>query len=235
MTTPAYDSRLTPWQRFRRKSREVRPLYLLQIVFQKVVPRDLLRVRSLFLFETDFQGRKTTAPDDPNIRWATMEDVAGLARLANGPEEVRARFESGARAVIALRDGRVVAAVWYRPGYCEMDHWMRFTAPADAVWGLSARVLPEYRGQRLFGNMKRLAALDYARAGHSRILTYIETLNYNSIKANRTSGGRPVGRVVTVRFLGFSAVYCNRRLRVGRWTPEKLLELPIESITAGQQ
>lgn len=212
-----------------RRLREIGPLYAAQKLQHRLVPAALLDLNVLVLSDSPLPDPADYTPPDPGLRWATIADVDALSATGFPPRAARERLERGMRAAILEREGRIVAYSWLELDSYDQDDWLRFIIPSDAGWHYQVWVAPELRGQGLFSTVRSFAAAGCAAGGRRRFMASIEILNRNSIRATRKIGGKWIGHVVYIRFLGFAAVWTNRRFRVGRWTPRSRLELHLDT------
>jgi ribosomal protein S18 acetylase RimI-like enzyme len=203
-----------PGSRLVRKVREVGLRYTIRLVIRMVVPAYVFRLTRMVILQLRPQTA-TPASAAEGIRWAGADDVAQLDAFGHTAEVVQERLDAGARSCVVLRDGALLAYVWFHgPTHDEEDLAVRFVLGPQELWLFDAMVHPEQRGQGIYPGLLRFAACDLAREGVRRIWIAIETSNRNSVRAHRSAGAEPVATVCSLRVAGFTFV--SRRGRV-RW------------------
>jgi ribosomal protein S18 acetylase RimI-like enzyme len=135
----------------------------------------------------------------------TAEDVAGAKA-----EVIRdsVRFcGPGSQAFAILRDGEIVALVWY---------WFGEHRQHSAFWPLGEReaesayvaTVPELRGQGLAQRVKEYSAIEMRERGFRKAYSKVWHSHHASIRANQKSGFREIALVVDLYPFG-----AGRRLR----------------------
>ena len=142
-------------------------------------------------------------------------------------ENLRARFEGGARVAIVELGGQIAGWNWFEENSHDELDWLRFKLSPGDIWGFDALVVFSQRGKGLFARIRRFAATELSKAGYRRILSWHDVLNRSSLRARMKTGSRPLGRIYWLRFLTVTLVYDSRSIRIGRWTPTRRLELPV--------
>ena len=90
----------------------------------------------------------------------------------------------------AYDDGRLIGYAWnaYQRGPHTDDIWIEFQKPHR--YGYKSFVLPEYRGRRISNGMAPHSDADSIKLGYTRAISFVETHNYKSIRANCRHPGR---------------------------------------------
>jgi len=218
------------WRKIRRKTRESGPLYTTQLVIQHLIPKNLFNVQMFFLCELDLRKFARVRGNDPEIRSATEKDVDLLANLGPSPSFWCASFERGARVWVLEREGQVIAFMRLIASDYSED-WLfpiLFKGPPKDIWGTFLKVVPECRGQGIGPRMNRHVASECARLGYSRIMSCVDTLNRNALRADQKVGYRRIIHFIVIRFLGFTLVHSKGSLRLGRWSSRRRLELQVD-------
>lgn len=218
------------WNRSWNRYREIGPLYALQRIWSRLVPRWLLGAEDALIFRLDLSPLQDREKDFEEVRWATEQDSEALAAFGSNPEELYDRLQRHARAGIIERQGRVVAWNWCESGGHDQYDWLRFILGEEDIWSFDGWVAPEFRGKGLFPKVKGFMAAEYAQAGYTRMFSWIDTLNHNQQRANAQIGGRPVGRIMAVRILGLSVVRLGTSTRIGFWNVRKRLQIDVDHL-----
>ena len=120
-------------------------------VLKKVVPAELIYLRSCYLMRTDLEPYADQEDSDPLVRWATQDEVDAIAALMWDEARIRQHMRDGARVVVLEdRDG-VQACSWFRFGVAELDHWLRLVMPKDGVYSMYTFVARKHRGRAILG------------------------------------------------------------------------------------
>ena len=211
-----------------RKLREVGPLYTAASIFRRLLPCD---VASFYICELDLNDPRHIRDSDPEIRPGLIpEDLDSFNALGAAASDLPARIEPSTRLWVLEPEDRPIAYMWLEPIDFDVDvfGWMRIKILAKDIRGVMLWVAPEYRGQGIGPRLDKHAATECARAGYSRIVSIVDTLNRNSLRADRKVGYKPICHVLGLRFAGFALVYFQRTLRLGRWSSSRPLDLPVE-------
>lgn len=217
------------WRRLRRKVDEIGLPYAAKRLFDRLSPTAVLYVNMVDIFERDLRGRATAGPAGREIRWATAQDLEMLAAFGGERRELEARFARGARVAVLERRGRPLARCWFETGQHERPGLRYRLAPGD-VWMWDAYVLPEFRRRGLFRRLNDFAAREYRRAGYVRVLSAVETLNRNSVRAHLALGARLRARMFCLSLFGLNLIHVGQWMRVGRWGLARRLDLPVEML-----
>jgi GNAT superfamily N-acetyltransferase len=222
------------WRKVLQRSRESGPLFAAQVSLQSVIPRHLFDVPMFFLCELDLRNFAHVRERDPEIRAATPEDIDLHATVGGpSPEELHAGFERGVRVWLLEREGQPIAVMGVSPNDYERQDWGLIKASPKDIWAFGLRVLPEYRGQGIGPRMNRHVASECARLGYSRIVSSVQSLNRNSLRADQKVGYKRICHFFVFRLLGCTLVYSRGFLRLGRWNSRRRLELQIELFDKG--
>lgn len=211
-----------------RKARSMGLPYAVQRLLMRL-PHSLFFINAFILFELDLRNWMHGQNSEPDIRWATPEDLDLLTTGGHEPSLLRQRFEHGARPCIMERAGKLIGHAWLDPNDYTKDGCLLFKSSPEAVWLIHGWVAPEYRGQRLYNRIKGAAASEYARRGYSRMLSCADILNRSIIRTHQAIGSKPIGRVFILRFLGFTLIGYTQSLRLGRWSNRRPLQLSLHS------
>ena len=212
------------------KVREIGLLYTLQRALRRVIPRSLFAIEVVVVCEVPLEPMARAKEDIAGARWGTVADIDELASFGSSMRELNARFDRGARPGIVVRGGRVVAWNWSEPRVHDQYDWLRIHLPDADIWSFDGWVLPELRSQRLFPRIKAFMAVECLRDGHTHMVSWIDVLNRNQIRANQSLGGHLVGHLFAVRCLGLTFLRLNGVSRVGWWGFGRRLELGMDDL-----
>jgi len=191
------------------------------------LPRRVVEFRRLFIVELDLRSVPRDAPDDSDIEEITA-DVLGT-RIDPGEAEalLRGRLRAGRRLWVVTRAGRVAAYDCLGGESRAISPWLVVNAEDGGIWSEMIRVARDFRGQGLGPRLRAHVARHCARAGYARMIGFIDTTNRNSISALGKVGFVPIGRIFFVRILGLTVIHHGPTWRLGRWTADRPLEIPV--------
>ena len=108
-----------------------------------------------------------------------------------------------------------------------MKSFNEIKADFGGIWSEMIRVARDFRGQGLGPRLRAHVARHCARAGYARMIGFIDTTNRNSTRALGKVGFVPIGRIFFVRIFGLTLIHHGPTWRLGRWTADRPLEIPI--------
>ncbi len=209
-----------------RKIREVGLLYTIQITVERLIPDALFRLRGAVFVDIDLRESRGNTGLDREVQWATEADLDALAIGYRTPAELRKRMRDGARVAYVERDGKVVSFAWFQPDFGDLNGWLRMTSlPGEDVWSIDAWTISAYRGQNLYPRILGVACAEFARAGYTRMLSVIMSLNRNSLKASEKIGTKRLVTLYYLRLLGLTLLWGELGFRLGRWSRKRYLEI----------
>ncbi len=220
-----------PWRRIWRENREAGLLYMAMTFVHMRIPESLFDLRGYLLVACDLRHSPSSQEIDSEIRRATPEDLNLLSACGFGPSRLRAWFERGARAWIIERRDRLLACYWLNANdrYPLYD-WLVLKATPKDVWVLWWWVDRQHRGQNLAYRVRVPGVRDSARAGCTRMLGMVDLLNRPAVKASQKLKWKTIGRLYVVQLGGVAAVFAPRLFRIGRWSLDMPLELPLDRL-----
>lgn len=224
------------WRKLRRKISQVGLLYTVQLLLKQYIPSILFAVNSMEINGSDVRNLRRAPESDPNIRWASTDDFDFLVTSGYySAEQTRALFARGARAAILVREGELLACMWLEAKAqvgesLVNEDWLRYALSPTDFWTINAWVASDERGRDVYAQVRDFAASDYARAGFTRLVGAVDSLNRNSLRAGRKKGARPIGRLYFLRFLGFTLVRFAGSTHFGWWGLGRRFVLPIERL-----
>lgn len=214
-------------RRLRDKARDVSPGLLLLRILDRMTPGFLFSANTLVVVAEDTVAIARKAEPDPEMRWGTPDDIDRMTAFGQTPEELRERFERGARPAIVERDGRMIAYEWLQHDSYSEDPWLRLTLSPSDAWSYDSFVPPESRRQGLNKRTNAYLCAECARNGRTRVLGVIILTNQVAMRVHLRRGYEIVGRVFFVRILGLSLVRAAGKTRIGWWTAARPLNLPV--------
>jgi len=213
------------WQRLRARIRQEGLAYALQEKLLRSAPL-LVYANCFRVFVLPVDALPAAAPAHGGaVREATRHDAALLAVEWRSRALAEERFERGGRAWVMESAGRLAGHAWLTPEGVLSDYCLWLSAGPGDIWSLDGWVDPARRGEGLYNRIKATAAAAAAESGYRRLVSRVDCLNRNSLRANRAIGSREVARGWVVRLLGVSLVVFRGRWRLGCWTPGRPLRL----------
>ncbi len=213
---------------FRSNVRGIGLLYALQGSLSRRVPQRLFSVNSSYVFEGQPDDWADSDKMDPDMRWATPDDLPLLDATGLDLQIFRDRFARGAFTAIFVRDGKVISYYCLEDGSHNLHDWLRYRLSPREIWVVDVWVAPEHRGQRIHGRIYALTNRTLVQGHYDRELSTVNALNRNSMRATLRAGHRIIGRIFYVRILGLTFVRAGRITRLGFWGPKALLDLPAD-------
>ncbi len=208
-----------------RKTTEVGPLYALQLIFWEIFPGWLFDLNVWIVTSTQMRIPAGKQSHDVALRWADEGDVDALIRCGIDRTKLVAGFERGCKIAVFERGGRILGYARYGTAPHEQDDWLLFRFMSHDVYGAGMWVAPDCRGQGIAPQLIAFVWSYYVPAGCRRSLGIINGLNRNSRQACAKAGVTEAGRVFYLRLMGLAYLHYGSINRIGRWCPEKRLEI----------
>ncbi len=218
------------WRRFVSKVREVGLLYALELTAERLVPRILFDLRAVYLCQLALGSDLTTAPREPHIHLAEPDELERLMRHHDALRGMREKLGPGVKLWVLGEDGHIDAFMWLDSHVIQPSNWVRLELSEHEIAGVYVWVSPERRGTGLGPRVNKHVSHECARAGYARIVSTVDLLNHNSLRADEKVGYERIGKVFVWRILGFGGVFCAGMARLGWWTGKHPLALPVEEI-----
>lgn len=218
------------WRRFVSKVREVGPLYAVELTAERLVPRILLDIRAIYLCQLALGGDLTTASRDPHIHLAEPEEFARLMRQDDVLRGMREKLGPGVKLWVWGEGDQIDAFMWLDSQVIQPSHWVRLELSEHEIAGIYVWVSPERRGSGFGPRVNRHVSGECARAGYVRVVSTVDLLNRNSLRADEKVGYERIGKVLVWRILGFGGIFCKGMARAGWWTRKHPLALPVADI-----
>jgi hypothetical protein len=165
----------------------------------------------------DLDPRLLEPPSGFEGRFLTLREIRALS--AEEPGLLSTRFlasalAKGDRCYAILDQGHVASFGWYsrQPTHVVSRLTMHFD-PAS-VYMYHGHTRPEYRGKRLHAIGMARALQAYTDEGCQGMVTYVESVNLDSLRSCRRLGCRPLGRIRLVQVFGrvftFTSAECRQ-------------------------
>lgn len=209
------------------KIREVGLLYTAATIFRRLSPFDTL---SFFLCELDLHDSRHNLDNDPEIRPGVFpDDTDSFLALGAPASRLPAKPEPDTQFWVLEQEGKPIAYMWLEPGDFDLDvfGWLRIKTLPNDIRGIKLWVAPGHRRRGIGPRMNRHCAAACAHAGYSRIVSIVDGLNRNSLRADRKVGYKIICHVRGLRFAGVAVIQFGRCLRFGRRSSSRPLEMSV--------
>jgi GNAT superfamily N-acetyltransferase len=132
-------------------------------------------------------------PEGIEVRYPTREelhDAADRGDMMLDKQRVDDSLARGDLCSVAFDGKKLIGYAWnaFRTAPHVDDIWIEFQAPYR--YGYKSFVLPEYRGRRISNGTAPHSDADSIRQGFTHAISFVETHNYKSIRANCRHPGR---------------------------------------------
>lgn len=180
---------------------------LLTIPLRRVLSKIFTFKREIILYRSlvdSFPYRKSNTGID--VRKARKDDLEKLGVIRPNMKLFRGWLENDSLFLIALDGDRVI-------GYsCTEFHPIKpldkvMELKSDEAWGHNAFILPEYRGKGIYSILFSLGVQMLKEQGVNKVFGSIDFRNHRSMKIHKKFGGKEVGRVTYLNFLGFEKIW----------------------------
>ncbi len=140
-----------------------------------------------------FEDPRLLPPEGIEVRYPTREELHTAADRGDMMLDAQRLEDSLARGDLcsaAFDDGKMIGYAWnaYRSAPHIDDIWIEFRPPHR--YGYKSFVLPEYRGRRISNGMATHSDAESIKRGFTHAISFVETHNYKSIRANCRHPGR---------------------------------------------
>jgi hypothetical protein len=175
-------------------------------------------LKVLYCFCTDRVNPKFLDPGPYEARFlsATMvREFAKDSELDMAPEFVADALAKGDVCLGILDGGTLAAYTWYSSGPTRIvpPDLLFYFDEGTYVYMYKAFTQLRYRGQRLHAIGKTMALQEYLAQGFRGFLSYVECLNFASLKSVKRMGGRRFGSIYIVGAFGHYLIYRSRGCR----------------------
>ena len=159
--------------------------------------------------------RRYESRDELNcqVRWVKDSTEAAMLGRVAAHENIASLNFTTRRAAAAWHEGEAIGCAWIATeSFDERDLGLRFDLQPTDAWLFAAVVDPLRRQQGVYGQLMEFIIEELGRSEVRRILLGVSVGNEPSRRAHVRHGATPIGSIVAVRSLGFTA--CWRRGQV---------------------
>ena len=222
---------INPWRQFWRMSRDDGWLFTAIKVLNGFVPESIFHAKGFIIVTGEPHESPTDQANELGVRQATKEDLDLLSNCGYPQSILRRWFKRGARAWLIEREGKLLACYWLdgNDRYYLYD-WLVIRSTPNDFWVLWWWVAHGYRRQDIAYQIRTTGVSEFARAGFTRLIGVVDSLNRNALRASQKLGWKSIGRLFILRILGITFVHFGKSLRIGRWSLGHALELPLEEL-----
>jgi GNAT superfamily N-acetyltransferase len=192
------------------------PLYKAELLMHRLLPSWFLQPRWCRIYQMPVSKEPLDPCGAVAFRWATAADIPLLeSRL--GEKLTTARLTCGHRAVIAVKDDKLVGVAWFATrSYYDCDTTMRITLSFDEAWIYGVWIHRSQRKHGLYNQLLQYAGVELRRRGVRQLLFAIDAINVRSRRLHRRLSAKPIGYLVGLRFPFYQAYRFHREpLSVG--------------------
>ena len=212
------------------KVRELGIGFVLETVFESIVPAWLFRIASIAVYQLDFE--KMSGAPVSNASVSLCDDEQELAQLKEFTSDYSVQ-----RQVIGVQakvDDQIVGGLWLAThDYHDHDIGLSFPLGSERTWVYSARVDPAYRRQGIYSHLMSESAQSRNRQQKSAPLIAVSSVNQASRKAIQRFATL-VGKVRVIRIGTVAWASSTGDLQqTQNWTFQ-CKRRPIEVQTSGQ-
>ncbi|MBT5109635.1 MAG: hypothetical protein HOM25_13220 [Rhodospirillaceae bacterium] len=223
-----------PWaERLRSVPRTFRKLGLAggsAVVLQNIFPEWVLSGKACLVTYRDFRpfAKAEDEDEDLGVRLFRPEDQPRIAYFDNTSWNFFKQMpkEDWDSYVLEV-DGELVGATWFHRRHFSPFPWLNFTVPNGAIAHCNHVVSPAHRRKAYPMRMRTFAIRRYLKEGITFYLASMYTNNFAARGSSAATGSKIVGRLWYVNFFGWKLVGHDGKLRLGRWSPERRLIIPL--------
>ena len=204
------------------------PLYTTELVARQVIPLSVLRIESFFLCQLDISSASRVWTADPDVRLATDEEIESF----RGGRNLPTHSDPARRPKMFVIDceKRMIAAIWLQPVNLVMWGGLEFKLAATDIQGCNLWADPNFRGKNLGPRLNRHAAVVCSQLGYKRVISTVNTLNRNALRADEKVGYEKLCRFFAVRVFGLIALHADRPLEGRRWRFGRHIEVSLRDL-----
>ena len=211
------------------RSRILSLKYKFAILFNRIVPQRLFRMRRYVVYEMDVSKTKAAAElreslpgGDVQVSACQTEDQI---RAVEALTWFKREYSSGKnRSFQATIDGQLVAGVWLASEiFDENELGVRLMMNERQTWLFAAFVAKSFRGQKIYGKLLPFV-VNEASQDFPSVLLAVNPDNLPSKEVHRKLSQRTVGTVVAIRLFSISACWVFGQIRKDRtisWQAKK--------------
>ena len=207
--------------------------YSFAILFNRIVPQWLFRMRRYVVYEMDVSKTKAVAQShealaDNNVQVSACQNEE-QTKAVEALTWFKRSYSSGKnRSFQATIDGQLVAGVWLASEIFDEDELgVRLVMNERQTWLFAAFVSKNFRGQKIYGKLLPFVVNEGSRDFPS-VLLAVNPNNRPSNFVHKKWSQRTVGTVVALRLLGVSACWVFGQIRKDRTISWQAKKHPIQ-------
>ena len=206
--------------------------YSFAILFNRIVPQWLFRMRRYVIYEMDAgkaqaaASKLASSASDVQVAACQTEDqITAVEALTWFKRE----YSSGkSKPFQATVDGKLVAGVWLATEVFDEDELsVRLMLSEEQTWLFAALVAKESRGKGIYGKLLTYV-VNEASQDFSSVLLSVNPDNTPSNAVHKNRSQRNVGTVVAIRLLGIAVCWVSGQIRKDRTISWQAKQRPIQ-------
>lgn len=217
-------------RRFWAKIEEVGLWYALYLMVERAIPGFVLEVRSVYLSQLHLAPFLDPTYHDPDIRLAGAAEFERLMHNHPVLAGMREKLGPGVRLWVLFDGADLSAFMWLDTSVIGLTEWVRFQLADDEIAGVFLWVSPERRGTGLGPRINRHISHQYAREGRTRVVSTVDSLNRNSLRADEKVGYERIGKLRAIRILGLCFTSWRGERRLGLWSRRHPITFRVEDV-----
>ena len=176
-------------------------LYCCAIIFNRIVPEWLFRMRYFVVFQI-CPDSKTTPLSPATCRWANSSEIdqaRAFSKVAGDGQDANRQV------AIATVGDRLVAVFWSAAErFDEADLGIQFELTENQRWLFGAMVDKSFRGRHVFPDLVDFVKDKLGRDSASELYASVNPFNKPSMSAFKKKSLDIVGRAIVIRFFNFA-------------------------------
>lgn len=213
------------------KIRKVGVKYSFAILFNRVVPEWLFRMRRYVVYEVGvqkLQAARQRLGEGSGVEFSACQTEAETQAVEKLTWFKREFSTGDCRAFQASLDGQLVAGLWVASkAFDENELGVRLILNDQQAWVFAALVAEQVRGKGVYGQLLPYV-VDQVSQKFPRVMLAVNPDNRPSNAIHKKWASRTVGVVVAVRFLGFAACWVRGQVRKNQTFSLQAKNQPIE-------
>lgn len=184
-------------------------LFSLGILYCRIVPTWIFRIRHVVVLELQASAADTSALDHSGMQPQIVQCISNQDRCELAKHcKTHASDDPSAEGWAIVVAEQIVGGVWIaREQFLEKDFELTILLAPDTRWLFSAFVLREFRRHGIYS--WAVAELISQRYSESRVFAAINVHNLASIAAHRKLVRDRLATVYSIQFFGTSFSYCR--------------------------
>lgn len=193
-------------------------LYSFGIVFNRIVPKWIMRVRRFNVYEMDPSPSSSPGISSTTVGWAVSEEEMLEAEQLTGPQRSVGVGVGDMRVCRASIDEKLVAAFWATSNvFWEDGLGIGYELDDDQAWLFGAYVDKPFRRRGIYSSILKFMTPNLIASGKEQVLLAVNPDNIGSRKVHEKYAARKVGSVVAIRFLNVAICSAKGDLSRDRW------------------